>query len=61
MAKQTMGTPCHSFPYRADNKLYRLLNPQSPIVQTEKHGSYKMDEYPNGANAIVGKEQCRQR
>lgn len=53
MGKQTMGTPCHSYPYRTDNKLYRLQNPQSPIVQTARHGKYKMDEYPNGANAVV--------
>jgi DNA-directed RNA polymerase I subunit RPA2 len=53
MGKQTMGTPCHSFPYRPDNKLYRLQNPQAPLVQTARHGEYKMDEYPNGANAVV--------
>ena len=54
MGKQTMGTPCMSFPYRTDNKLYRLHTPQAPIVQTGVHGRYKMDEYPNGTNAIVG-------
>jgi DNA-directed RNA polymerase beta subunit len=53
MGKQTMGTPCHSFPYRNDNKLYRLHTPQAPVVQTATQGQYKMDEYPNGANAIV--------
>ena len=53
MGKQTMGTPCHSLPYRADNKLYKLQNPQAPVVQTSRHGEYKMDEYPNGTNAIV--------
>ena len=53
MGKQTMGTPCHSLPYRPDNKLYRLQTPQAPLVQTATHGSYKMDEYPNGTNAIV--------
>eukprot|EP00934_Nitzschia_sp_Nitz4_P004474 Nitzschia sp. Nitz4//scaffold35_size145790//31425//35153//NITZ4_003015-RA/size145790-processed-gene-0.227-mRNA-1//-1//CDS//3329549079//4464//frame0 len=53
MGKQTMGTPGHSLPYRTDNKLYKLQNPQAPIVQTSIHGEYKMDEYPNGANAIV--------
>jgi DNA-directed RNA polymerase I subunit RPA2 len=55
MGKQTMGTPCHSFPFRPDNKLYRLHTPQAPLVQTRTHGLYKMDEYPNGANAVVGK------
>ena len=53
MGKQTMGTPGHSLPFRPDNKLYKLQNPQAPIVQTATHGEYKMDEYPNGANAIV--------
>jgi DNA-directed RNA polymerase I subunit RPA2 len=53
MGKQTMGTPIHSLPYRSDNKLYRLQNPQAPVVQTKRHREYKMDEYPNGANAIV--------
>jgi DNA-directed RNA polymerase I subunit RPA2 len=53
MGKQTMGTPCHSFPHRTDNKLYRLQNPQAAICQTARHGEYKMDEYPNGTNAIV--------
>ena len=34
MAKQTMGTPYHNHPYRMDNKVYRLLFPQEPLVQT---------------------------
>eukprot|EP00980_Cylindrotheca_fusiformis_P011899 scaffold2830_cov131-Cylindrotheca_fusiformis.AAC.20 len=54
MGKQTMGTPGHSLPFRTDNKLYKLQNPQAPVVQTSTHSEYKMDEYPNGANAIVG-------
>jgi DNA-directed RNA polymerase I subunit RPA2 len=54
MGKQTMGTPGHSLPFRPDNKLYKLQNPQAPIVQTATHSEYKMDEYPNGANAVVG-------
>jgi len=54
MGKQTMGTPCHSLPFRPDNKLYKLQTPQAPIVQTKIHGDYKMDEYPNGTNAVVG-------
>jgi DNA-directed RNA polymerase I subunit RPA2 len=53
MGKQTMGTPALSLPYRSDNKLYRLLTPQAPLVQTAVHSEYKMDEYPNGTNAIV--------
>ena len=53
MGKQTMGTPCHSLPHRPDNKLYRLQTPQAAIAQTARHGEYKMDEYPNGTNAVV--------
>jgi DNA-directed RNA polymerase I subunit RPA2 len=53
MGKQTMGTPAHSLPYRVDNKLYRLQNPQAPVVQTGTHGRFRMDEYPNGTNAVV--------
>ncbi len=53
MGKQTMGTPCHSLPHRPDNKLYKLQTPQAAIAQTARHGEYKMDEYPNGTNAIV--------
>jgi len=53
MGKQTMGTPAHSLPYRSDNKLYRLQTPQAPLVQTSVHGQYKMDEYPNGTNAVI--------
>eukprot|EP00970_Alexandrium_tamarense_P003244 scaffold502_cov192-Alexandrium_tamarense.AAC.2 len=53
MGKQTMGTPCHSLPYRADNKMYKIQTPQAPLVQTAVHGEYKMDEYPNGTNAVV--------
>jgi DNA-directed RNA polymerase I subunit RPA2 len=53
MGKQTMGTPAHAMPYRTDNKMYKLQTPQAPIVQTAWHGKYKMDEYPNGTNAVV--------
>jgi DNA-directed RNA polymerase I subunit RPA2 len=53
MGKQTMGTPCHSLPHRNDNKLYKLQTPQAAIAQTSRHGEYKMDEYPNGTNAVV--------
>lgn len=53
MGKQTMGTPAHSLPHRTDNKLYRIQNPQAPIVQTARHGEFQMDEYPNGTNAVV--------
>lgn len=53
MGKQTMGTPCHSIRNRADNKLYRINFPQSPIVRTRMYDHYKLDDYPLGTNAIV--------
>mmetsp|Transcript_16203 Transcript_16203/g.33248 ORF Transcript_16203/g.33248 Transcript_16203/m.33248 type:complete len:1176 (+) Transcript_16203:220-3747(+) len=53
MGKQTMGSPAHSLPHRTDNKLYRIQNPQAPLVQTSRHGEFKMDDYPNGTNAVV--------
>jgi DNA-directed RNA polymerase I subunit RPA2 len=51
MGKQTMGTPLHAFPHRADNKLYRIQNPQLPLVYNETHKDYHAEEYPAGANA----------
>ncbi|KCV69185.1 DNA-directed RNA polymerase I subunit RPA2 [Fonticula alba] len=53
MAKQSMGTPIHAFPYRADNKLYRLMFPQSPIVRPRLAEQYGFDNYPNGTNAVI--------
>ncbi|XP_064648156.1 DNA-directed RNA polymerase I subunit RPA2-like [Lineus longissimus] len=53
MAKQTMGTPCHTLTHRSDNKLYRILTPQTPMVRPYKHDHYQMDEYPLGTNAVV--------
>jgi DNA-directed RNA polymerase beta subunit len=53
MAKQTMGTPLHSWTRRADTKLFRLLTPQVPLVQNSMQGQLGLDEYPNGANACV--------
>lgn len=53
MGKQTMGTPSHAFRYRNDNKLYRIQNPQVPLVQNESQAEYQMDEYPQGTNAVV--------
>lgn len=51
MCKQTMGTPIHAYQPRADNKLYRILNPQTPLVRSIQQDL--MDGYPHGANAIV--------
>ena len=53
MGKQTMGTPCHSIKNRADNKLYRLNFPQSPIVRNKLYDHFNLDDYPLGTNAIV--------
>ena len=53
MGKQTMGTPTHAWPHRTDSKMYRLQTPEVPLVQNANQGLYKMDEYPNGTNAIV--------
>ena len=53
MAKQTMGTPYHNHPYRMDNKIYRLLFPQSPLVRTTKHLDYDFNLCPSGTNAVV--------
>lgn len=54
MAKQTIGTPLHSLPYRSDNKLYHLHTGQAPIARNaSSHLQYACDSYPNGANAVV--------
>uniref|UniRef100_A0AC35TFL9 DNA-directed RNA polymerase subunit beta n=1 Tax=Rhabditophanes sp. KR3021 TaxID=114890 RepID=A0AC35TFL9_9BILA len=53
MGKQTMGTAVHSWKYRADGKMYRLMFPQSPLLKTEAYDKYQIDEYPLGTNAII--------
>lgn len=53
MGKQSMGTPCHGYPHRSDNKLYRLYFPQTPLVKTQLHSTYSFDHFPNGTNAVV--------
>ncbi|PFH35445.1 DNA-directed RNA polymerase I RPA2 [Besnoitia besnoiti] len=53
MLKQTMGTPFHSVPYRHDNKAYRLITPQRPLVRTEDYRRFDFDDYPSGVNAVV--------
>ncbi|GFN83129.1 DNA-directed RNA polymerase subunit beta [Plakobranchus ocellatus] len=53
MGKQTMGTPLHAYTHRADNKLYRLQTPQSPLVRPAAYEEYNFDEYPLGTNTIV--------
>lgn len=41
MLKQTMATPFHSVPYRTDNKAYRVMFPQNPVVRTKEFRDYK--------------------
>mmetsp|Transcript_31722 Transcript_31722/g.48611 ORF Transcript_31722/g.48611 Transcript_31722/m.48611 type:complete len:216 (+) Transcript_31722:2266-2913(+) len=53
MAKQTMGTPYHNHPYRMDNKVYRILFPQAPLVRTQNHTKYDFGQCPQGTNAVV--------
>jgi DNA-directed RNA polymerase I subunit RPA2 len=53
MAKQTMGTPYFNYPFRTDNKTYRILFPQSPMVRTTNYNDYGFDNYPSGTNAVV--------
>ena len=53
MGKQTMGTPTHAWPHRIDSKMYRIQTPQAPVVQNKNQAKFKMDEYPNGTNAVV--------
>ncbi|RKP17185.1 beta and beta-prime subunits of DNA dependent RNA-polymerase [Rozella allomycis CSF55] len=54
MGKQTMGTPSSIYHHRTDNKLYRIIYSQSPIVRPNKaHLDYGFDQFPNGNNAIV--------
>ena len=53
MGKQTMATPALSLPYRTDNKMYRILTPQTPIVRNKSYVDYNLDDYPQGTNAVV--------
>jgi len=48
-----MGTPYHAHPYRMDNKVYRLLFPQKPLVRTLNYINYDFDQAPSGTNAVV--------
>jgi DNA-directed RNA polymerase I subunit RPA2 len=48
-----MGTPCHNFPHRSDNKIYRIMTPEIPIVRTNTYSEYNFDLYPSGINSVV--------
>ncbi|PHT60196.1 hypothetical protein CQW23_02559 [Capsicum baccatum] len=53
MGKQTMGFSSQALNCRADQKLYHLQTPQTPIVRTKAYEKYCVDDYPLGTNAIV--------
>ncbi|XP_050232672.1 DNA-directed RNA polymerase I subunit 2 [Mercurialis annua] len=53
MAKQTMAFSLQSLRFRADQKLYHLQTPQTPIARTSTYTKYCVDEFPTGTNAIV--------
>lgn len=53
MAKQTMGFASQAIKFRADQKLFHLQTPQTPIVRTSMYTKYNIDEFPSGTNAIV--------
>ena len=53
MAKQTMGSPCLNWEYRYDNKLYRILHSQLPLIKTKFYSDYKFQDYNSGTNAVV--------
>merc|ERR1719498_613163 len=36
-----------------DNKVYKIQNPQKPIVRTEMYNEVNMDTHPQGTNAVV--------
>jgi DNA-directed RNA polymerase I subunit RPA2 len=53
MGKQTMGVPATAYDFRSDVKMFRLTYGQSPVVRTNAHRDYLIDDYPNGLNAVV--------
>ena len=48
-----MGTPLHNFPYRFDNRLYRLMTPQIPLVKGQNAEENGFMDYCSGTNAVV--------
>jgi len=53
MGKQSIGFPLYNFRGRTDNKIYRLLTPQKPLVRTEWQEKLPFNGYTHGTNAIV--------
>lgn len=48
-----MGTPCHTWNIQAENKLYRLQTPASPLFRPVHHDNIELDNYAMGVNAVV--------
>lgn len=48
-----MGTPYTAYPGRVDNKTFRIQNPQLPVVRNKNQDVYRIDDFPQGANACV--------
>lgn len=53
MAKQTMGTSVLNWDFRFDNKLYRILHSQKPLVRNNHYDAYRFGDYNSGSNAVV--------
>ncbi|KAJ3427160.1 DNA-directed RNA polymerase i subunit rpa2 [Anaeramoeba flamelloides] len=53
MGKQTMGTPSLTWPTRSDNKMYRLISPQLPLVRNKNYLKFGMQNFPQGTNAMI--------
>ena len=53
MAKQTMALTYFNYQQRNDNKIYRLVNCQAPLVASGTLNEYGFNNYPSGTNAIV--------
>lgn len=48
-----MGTAVLNWDYRYDNKMYRILHSQMPLVRTKLYKNFKLDDYNSGTNAVV--------
>jgi DNA-directed RNA polymerase I subunit RPA2 len=52
MAKQTMGIPYHSFPFRRDNKSYKICYAQQPLTRNDNQDILPFNEHMTGIIAI---------
>ena len=48
-----MGTSVLNWDYRFDNKMYRILHSQKPLVRTKLYENFKFSDYNSGTNAVV--------